>query len=208
MPPFIRTFTAALLSIVPAIPANAEILSFDIAWSGEPFGNTATATGRIVVDSMLAPAIGSTTYTIPSAAILALEITIIGAASGNGSFDLSNFPEVYFWTPSALDLTTELVGQTLDNGCSFGFTLGDCLGSSGDFNVSGFGAPDPNGNGYFILQANYIFGDNLAVTSIRPTQPIPEPATWAMMIAGFGLVGQKLRRRRRNPILQPISMAG
>jgi hypothetical protein len=25
---------------------------------------------------------------------------------------------------------------------------------------------------------------------------IPEPATWAMMIAGFGLVGGVMRRRR------------
>jgi hypothetical protein len=29
-----------------------------------------------------------------------------------------------------------------------------------------------------------------------PTSPIPEPATWAMMIAGFSLVGSTLRRRR------------
>lgn len=30
-----------------------------------------------------------------------------------------------------------------------------------------------------------------------PAEPIPEPASWAMMIAGFGLVGASLRRRRR-----------
>jgi hypothetical protein len=29
-----------------------------------------------------------------------------------------------------------------------------------------------------------------------PVNPIPEPATWAMLIAGFGLVGSGLRRRR------------
>lgn len=28
------------------------------------------------------------------------------------------------------------------------------------------------------------------------SDPVPEPATWAMMIAGFGLVGGTLRRRR------------
>ena len=30
---------------------------------------------------------------------------------------------------------------------------------------------------------------------------IPEPATWAMMVLGFGGIGAMLRRRRRNPAL-------
>ncbi|NJC35200.1 hypothetical protein GGR88_002714 [Sphingomonas jejuensis] len=46
--------------------------------------------------------------------------------------------------------------------------------------------------------------DNLAdafklrsLTFVTPAAaPVPEPATWAMMIAGFGLVGTGLRRRR------------
>jgi len=29
---------------------------------------------------------------------------------------------------------------------------------------------------------------------------VPEPASWALMIAGFGLAGGALRRRRRAPI--------
>jgi hypothetical protein len=32
--------------------------------------------------------------------------------------------------------------------------------------------------------------DNVVVTQV------PEPATWAMLIAGFGLVGSAMRRRR------------
>ena len=32
---------------------------------------------------------------------------------------------------------------------------------------------------------------------LRQAQPgVPEPTTWAMLIAGFGLVGATLRRRR------------
>lgn len=31
---------------------------------------------------------------------------------------------------------------------------------------------------------------------LTPTTPVPEPASWAMMIAGFGLIGGALRRRR------------
>jgi hypothetical protein len=30
------------------------------------------------------------------------------------------------------------------------------------------------------------------------TSGVPEPATWAMMIVGFGLVGSAVRRRNRQ----------
>lgn len=40
-------------------------------------------------------------------------------------------------------------------------------------------------------------GDNYyAVSEIQAFQAVPEPATWAMLILGFGLVGRTLRRRR------------
>ena len=41
---------------------------------------------------------------------------------------------------------------------------------------------------------NTAFLDNVSA-SISPTGGVPEPATWAMMIAGFGLVGAAMRRR-------------
>lgn len=40
--------------------------------------------------------------------------------------------------------------------------------------------------------------DNLAVRTAGGV--IPEPATWAMLIAGFGLVGASLRRQRLTPV--------
>ena len=33
---------------------------------------------------------------------------------------------------------------------------------------------------------------------IQPTAPVPEPATWAMMLVGFGLIGAMSRYRRRS----------
>ncbi len=43
----------------------------------------------------------------------------------------------------------------------------------------------------FTSSANSFEFDNIA------TAAVPEPATWAMMIGGFGMVGFGLRRRRR-----------
>ena len=60
-------------------------------------------------------------------------------------------------------------------------------------------APNPLGNeSYYTPTGGYTDVDsaNLAwrITSFAST--VPEPATWAMMIFGFGLVGTTLRRQR------------
>ncbi len=36
--------------------------------------------------------------------------------------------------------------------------------------------------------------------NFNATASVPEPATWALMIAGFGLAGSTLRRRRSSPL--------
>ena len=38
--------------------------------------------------------------------------------------------------------------------------------------------------------------------TINVAPPVPEPATWAMMLLGFGAIGFAMRRRRRPALLQ------
>ena len=38
--------------------------------------------------------------------------------------------------------------------------------------------------------------EGYTLATFSPTSAVPEPATWAMMIAGFGIVGSAVRRRR------------
>jgi Bacterial pre-peptidase C-terminal domain/PEP-CTERM motif len=42
---------------------------------------------------------------------------------------------------------------------------------------------------------NSVYNYRLTVTGLTPTGSVPEPAAWALMIAGFGLVGGAMRRR-------------
>ena len=47
----------------------------------------------------------------------------------------------------------------------------------------------------------YIFGDNNDTGTLGGTvtiRAVPEPATWAMMLLGFGAIGWQLRRRRNS----------
>lgn len=58
---------------------------------------------------------------------------------------------------------------------------------------------------------NFLFGSNSADNvgplldnvSLDISAPVPEPATWAFMIFGFGLVGSALRRNRKSVTAKP-----
>lgn len=89
---------------------------------------------------------------------------------------------------------------------------------SGHLILSGSGMPPMPAGTLFCtaslagegLSANFsaiAFGDNrgtfsFSIARVSQYQIVPEPATWAMMIAGFGLVGAAARRRRvRTPAI-------
>ena len=65
-------------------------------------------------------------------------------------------------------------------------------------------------NGETILNLHYAFSggsaDALRQVRIASTEggvpPVPEPATWAMMLLGFGVVGYSMRRRRTPALSQ------
>jgi hypothetical protein len=48
-------------------------------------------------------------------------------------------------------------------------------------------------------------GNGSYVGNINITTPVPEPATWAMMIIGFGAVGAGMRRSRKRPALAQLA---
>jgi len=46
----------------------------------------------------------------------------------------------------------------------------------------------------------FTYLDNVSLTDTGRTSAAPEPAAWALMIAGFGLAGAALRAKRRNAV--------
>ena len=60
-------------------------------------------------------------------------------------------------------------------------------------------------NGNVILQIDVLSGgyaafDNIIVSTANVQAGVPDSSTWALMLAGFGIVGGAMRRRLRNAI--------
>lgn len=123
------------------------------------------------------------------------------------SFDLANRIATTDLTDSPDRMTVDAVGignsvsvtfggQILYEGVdlpafaftSFGFDARS-LGTSTDLSFA-----FSNESGYFAL-------DNISVVAL--SSAVPEPASWAMMIGGFGVVGGAMRRGRFRRIRQP-----
>lgn len=51
---------------------------------------------------------------------------------------------------------------------------------------------------YDFVSTSQSGGKNFLITGLTMT-PVPEPATWAMMLLGFGGIGMAMRRGRRRP---------
>ena len=58
----------------------------------------------------------------------------------------------------------------------------------------GIGTVGPNGD-YYHFNVSFSGGN---FSQVPPVPAVPEPATWGMMILGFGVVGASLRRRRSS----------
>jgi hypothetical protein len=87
------------------------------------------------------------------------------------------------------------------NGFETSFTP-PAIGSIGWVNLSGFGpltSVNPITMELVYALPTWIFLSEVQFTGVWVPDPgnrVPEPGTWAMMIAGFGLVGAGLRLRR------------
>lgn len=194
-------FKTALITLclaTGATEAQANLLSFNIDYSGVSFGNTAEAHGIITIDDQLLPNPGSNFLSLGAGqAITALTLTVSNASSGNGTFQTSDFDFVS-WDSAGetLDLSQQLIGQWTTGG-AWG-TGGAWNNTTGEFNFyATAGSFAPTSYGHFTLATNNdVFGggDLIKLTSIRP---VPVPG--AIWLFGSSICGFLALRRKQNP---------
>lgn len=184
------TLVAAL-----GLAASAQAKVFTVKWSGAQFENGASAVGVFDIDTNLFPDLGGVqNLNNVGTGFSILSLSVSGSAGGNGSFTQADFGNFYFAAFSPLNYNQQLIGQAMGNGFNFGSFGAGYGGGSGDFNLFRTNPNAPNGTFYFELTTSG--GDRMGVTSFAPGT-VPEPASWAMLLTGFGLTGAMLRRRRQ-----------
>jgi|GEM_PF-2886205 len=200
---------ALTATIITATAAQAELITYDLEWSGINFENNATATGQVTLDTNLVPNPGFYSGEWAGSGFSNFSITITDALTGNGTFSTANgdFSSV-IWNVSndggpglggggdpvdPIDLNTELMGQ-------LGFSDFNVFSTFGGEPAGPGGNPDaPNGWGPFVLLTggfdNFAGGpgpggDLIELVSMRP---VPAPSSLALL----GLSAMATTRRRR-----------
>ena len=181
---------------------------------------TAPVQAQTVIDFNSPPASGSATYTVSGVTFSTVTPTgtlqFAGAPNSTigllGNISSGSYPELRADFLSALTGTVSvdlgdfnadpdlLFLELFDSGsASLGFTSLATLASDTTmhtFTLSGsniafavFGSRSPSVSGSSVLADNFTFSSgNIGA--------VPEPATWAMMLIGFGAIGVSMRRRR------------
>lgn len=171
-----------LLSLAPAAKADSY-QTYDLAWSGAIWGNTASATGTITLDLSTLPT-NTSSYTDIISDITSLSVTVTGSGPGDGTFTEADLAPLsvlgyytYWWTN----------GSTID---MEGDILAQLIAAGGDFNLY-FASPGPQGNAVRTLCTDggfYVPGscsaDEMTMTEFAPVTSTPEPSSLLLLLSG------------------------
>jgi len=216
--------TTAFLLIV-STSLKASSVTFDLSYSGTPFGNTAIGTGFVTFDDNNLPNPGHGDTYDGTLTVLDFGLTITDASSGNGSFNLADFgsflwqvgnnefdaslnltvpgpgeelgpePSIDLTPEPSIDLTTELVGQTGFIDFNFFGPESFPQGPSLQEELAPEGSSAPTGTLYFEITTNNAAGDRLLLQSMTPSA-VPVPAAiWLFASGMIGLIGLGKRKQ-------------
>jgi len=108
-------------------------------------------------------------------------LTFADGVSGNYEFSVSSVKTLaYASDQSATGVTLYLLGSTLDSALGLDATPTSLTLTFNSTNGSPFTAS--------------------ATLAVPPSGSVPEPATWGMIVVGFGAMGAAMRRRQRTNV--------
>jgi hypothetical protein len=191
---------ASLLAIAVSVPAAATTINFDDGKAGAAVGGFYTSRGVTFSDTVF-----STNYGLngTSGALAIVSDTSLQTVFGGDTPIVGAFTRAQTSIGlrgidvGAAGLRLEAYGP--DNallGFDQFFGTAKGIGTFRDLAVSASGITSfrvfqPGSTG-----GNNTMGDGIVVENLSFSPGVPEPATWAMMVSGFGLLGMALRRKQ------------
>jgi len=197
---FILFGLSLLWIVVSCHSAPAAIMTFRAEWDGSGLGNTAYAVAIMTIDTTRFPnpgniAAGNFDSVVPPA-FQSLNMTLSGAASGNGTYTLGDYT-FFSWSTNGgvLDFNRELVGQP---------TLGDTWADTGSFNAGEFSlyannpsAPSSAYSPFALRTSAYEYLRLTTFTPLSAPTAVPEPSSM-LFIAFVSASAHLLNSRRRR----------
>ena len=198
-----------------AYAADAGTSNAGNTYSYGASGSTDRALGSLASGPLVSQ-FGSSFVNNIGSAISSLTIAYTGEQWRNGGSNLANTLVFEYstnatslttggtWTAvTALDFTSPTLGTTagaLDGNAAANRTARSA--TIGGLNIAN------NGTFYIRWSDTNDLGsddglaiDNFSLTPITAVAGVPEPASWALMIGGFGLIGMGARRRTRRSVV-------
>ncbi len=168
----IASLSGAVLaaSIMTSAPAAAADFIFDFQTNTPLIGGPASGSGTITTDDVTFSSRGFTAQRI---------IAIVGTFNGSTITGLA--------TPFGANNLYYVTGPTFVDGSGLGFRT--AAGTNVNLFFQGSG-------GRYRVNTTGPFTSSFVNATSSAAAAVPEPATWGLMILGFGVVGASLRRRR------------
>ena len=178
---FILAAAASAAAIVAAAPASAATYLRDL-------GTVTTPPDAFFSPSILVtPGVVDAYYTF----------TLTSAFTVNGAnFTSTNPNAVSFNNVGVYAGTATNASMGTPAGTRYAFNNVQSIDPGG--NSIGFVPVQLAAGSYTIYLSGNAATTNTVSSSIRFTAPVPEPATWGLMLLGFGMVGVGLRARRQS----------
>ena len=159
---------AASALALAASPASAAQYSFDFSTDQQLFGGPVTGSGIFTTSDMAMTVGGETAYAITSISGMVNGSQIVAPTS-------ASYGNYFTTGPTFLD----------GSGVNFGTAAGTTVAF---FNQSN--------NGLYRVNTFSPGSSSFVTATSSAVGAVPEPATWAMLLLGFGMVGFAMRRRR------------
>jgi len=188
----LKLLAAAAAIMAAAVPANATLLvngSFDDGLAG--WTRTGSGTGYVVTNGIFfglaAPSAQFRTGDSNFKALSQSVATVIGERY-QLTYSVLNQDSLF----NQFDVTTGAV----TNSTSFEGPFEGFLTFTQNFIATSESSLIQFSVKHGGVNSNFLFVDDVSLVNI-----VPEPESWAMLIAGFGLVGAAARRRRNGRVM-------